>query len=77
VTYRTVWPYGTSTASPSRRYTRPFSPLHGAVVALKWLGVGAVYALAVGGPIILLALFVWLVARFVRRRREDALLSRS
>jgi hypothetical protein len=52
-------------------------PLHGAVVAVKWLGVGAVYALAVGGPIVLLALLVWLVARFVRRRREDALLSRS
>jgi|SRR5579871_2063951 len=52
-------------------------PLHGVVVALKWLGVGAVYALAIGGPIVLLALLVWLAVRFFRRRREDALLSRS
>lgn len=52
-------------------------PLHGVVVALKWLGVGAVYALAIGGPIVLLALLVWLAARFFRRRREEALLSRS
>jgi hypothetical protein len=52
-------------------------PLHGVAVALKWLGVGAVYALAIGGPIVLLAVLVWLTARFVRRRREDALLSRS
>ena len=47
------------------------------VVALKWLGVGAVYALAVGGPIMLLIALVWLATRFVRRRREEALLSRS
>lgn len=52
-------------------------PLHGVGVVLKWLGVGAVYALALGGPILLLALLVWLVVRFVRRRRDDALLSRS
>jgi len=52
-------------------------PLHGVIVALKWLGVGVVYALALGGPIVLLALIVWLVVRYARRRREDALLSRS
>jgi hypothetical protein len=52
-------------------------PLHGVVVGLRWLGIGAVYALAIGTPIALLALVVWLVARVVRRRREDALLSRS
>jgi hypothetical protein len=51
-------------------------PLHGVLVALKWLGVGAVYALAIGGPIALLALLAWLAVRFWRRRREDALLSR-
>lgn len=51
-------------------------PLHGVVVALKWLGVGAVYALAIGGPFLLLAGLVWLAVRFWRRRREDALLSR-
>jgi hypothetical protein len=52
-------------------------PLHGVVVALTWLGIGAVYALAIGTPIAVLALLVWLAARVVRRRREDALLSRS
>ena len=52
-------------------------PLHGVVVALTWLGIGAVYALAIGTPIAVLALLVWLAARLVRRRREDALLSRS
>ena len=52
-------------------------PLHGVVVALTWLGIGAVYALAIGAPIAVLALLVWLAARAVRRRREDALLSRS
>jgi hypothetical protein len=52
-------------------------PLHGVVVALTWLGIGAVYALAIGAPIAILVLLVWLAARIVRRRREDALLSRS
>jgi uncharacterized protein DUF4349 len=52
-------------------------PLHGVVVALTWLGIGAVYALAIGTPLVVLALLVWLAARVIRRRREDALLSRS
>jgi hypothetical protein len=52
-------------------------PLHGVVVALTWLGIGAVYALAIGAPVAVLALLLWLAARAVRRRREDALLSRS
>jgi hypothetical protein len=52
-------------------------PLHGVVVALTWLGIGAVYALAIGTPLVVLALLVWLVVRMIRRRREDALLSRS
>ncbi len=50
--------------------------LHGVGVALTWLGVGAVYALAIGGPLVLLALLVWLASRLFRRRREDELLSR-
>ena len=52
-------------------------PLHGLGTALRWLGIGAVYALALGGPIVLLLALCWLAARSVRRRREDALLSRS
>ena len=49
-------------------------PLHGVGVALKWLGVGAVYALAIGAPVALLLGLVWLAVRTVRRRRENALL---
>jgi hypothetical protein len=41
------------------------------------VGIGAVYALAVGGPFVVLLALVWLAARLVRRRREEALLSRS
>lgn len=50
-------------------------PLHGVGVALKWLGVGAVYALAIGLPVLAVLGLAWLAARTVRRRREDALLS--
>ena len=49
-------------------------PLHGVAVALKWLGIGAVYALAIGAPIAALLGLLWLGIRVVRRRRENALL---
>jgi hypothetical protein len=52
-------------------------PLHGAWVALTWMGIGALYALIVGAPVILLAALVFLAWRVVRRRREDQLLSES
>lgn len=45
-------------------------PLHGLVVALRWTGIGLVYALVFGLPLAAL----WLAARRLRRRREDALL---
>jgi hypothetical protein len=48
-------------------------PLHGLVVAFRWTGIGLVYALAFGVPLALLAL----AARWARRRREDALISRA
>src|SRR5512146_1054386 len=51
-------------------------PLHGAVVALSWLGIGALYALVVGGPVALVLLAVWLAARALRRRSERRLLER-
>jgi type VI protein secretion system component VasF len=51
--------------------------LHGIVVALTWLGIGLAYALAVGVPLLVLVAFAWLALRTIRRRREDALLSRS
>lgn len=50
-------------------------PLHGLGVAFRWIGIGAVYALALGGPLVLLAVVAWLVVRTVRRRREEALLN--
>jgi len=49
-------------------------PLHGVVVALTWLGIGAIYALAIGAPVGLLFVLIWLGVRVVRRRRENALL---
>jgi hypothetical protein len=49
-------------------------PLHGLGVAFRWIGIGAVYALALGGPVVLLLLLLWLGVRVVRRRRENALL---
>jgi hypothetical protein len=49
-------------------------PLHGVGVALTWLGIGAVYALAIGAPVVALLALVWLGVRVVRRRRENALL---
>jgi hypothetical protein len=52
-------------------------PLHGLGVAFRWLGIGAVYALALGAPLLILVALFWLGARAVRRHREADLLSRS
>jgi Domain of unknown function (DUF4349) len=52
-------------------------PLHGLVVAFRWIGIGAVYALALGTPLVLLVALGWFLARGLRRRREEALLSRA
>jgi Domain of unknown function (DUF4349) len=52
-------------------------PLHGLGVAFRWIGIGAVYALALGTPLVVVLALLWLAARTVRRRREDALLSRA
>jgi hypothetical protein len=49
-------------------------PLHGVGVALEWLGIGAVYVLAIGAPVAVLLVLGWIVVRVVRRRRENALL---
>jgi hypothetical protein len=50
-------------------------PLHRLGVALKWLGIGAVYVLVLGAPVLLVAWISWIVVRTIRRRREDELLS--
>jgi hypothetical protein len=56
---------------------RGHGPLHGLGVAFRWLGIAAVYALALGAPLLILAAIAWLTARAVRRHREADLLSRS
>ena len=66
-----------TTRTPAAPAQHGHSPLHGLGVTFRWIGIGAVYALALGVPAALLVLLVWSGARTVRRRREDALLSRS
>jgi hypothetical protein len=66
------------TSRPAPAPTRHHNgPLHGLGVAFRWLGIGAVYALALGTPLLLLGCLAWLAARAVRRHREASLLSRS
>ncbi len=52
-------------------------PFHWLGQALLWLGIGAVYLLVLAIPVALLGFLVFLGVRTVRRRREDALLSRT
>jgi hypothetical protein len=52
-----------------------YGPLHNLGVAFRWLWIGAVYALALAAPFILVGLIVWLIARAIRRHRENELLS--
>jgi hypothetical protein len=52
-------------------------PLHGLGVAFRWIGIGTVYALALGTPFLLLVALGWFLARGLRRRREEALLGRA
>jgi hypothetical protein len=64
-------------ATPARAtapHTAHHGPLHRLGTALMWLGIGAVYVIVLGTPIVLVALLGWLAARTIRRRREDALL---
>ena len=65
-----------TTRTPPAPVKHGHGPLHGLGVAFRWIGIGAVYALAIGGTFAVVAFLVWLAARSVRRRREDALLSR-
>ena len=51
-------------------------PLHGLGIAFHWAWIGAVYTLALGTPLAALLAAIWLLARTVRRRREDRLLAR-
>ncbi len=65
---------GTAAPKPAPAH---HGPLHGLRVVFRWVGIGAVYVLALGAPLLLVGWLVWIAARTIRRRREDALLSRS
>jgi hypothetical protein len=65
-----------ATAPPPAPAHHGHGPLHGIGVAAYWVGIGAVYALAFGVPLLILGGLVLLAVRAVRRRRVDALLSR-
>jgi Domain of unknown function (DUF4349) len=66
-----------ATKSAAVPATHHHGPLHGLGVAFRWIGIGAVYALALGVPFLLLVALVWSGVRIVRRRRVDALLSQA
>jgi hypothetical protein len=51
------------------------APLRNLGVWFRWIGIGAVYFLALAAPFVLIGLLVWLVLRAVRRHRENELLS--
>jgi hypothetical protein len=74
--YATIRLHLETPAPPAPRSHHGHGPLHGVVVALRWLGIGAVYALAIGVPVLVVLVLVWLAVRLVRRRREETLLSR-
>jgi hypothetical protein len=65
-----------ATPAPKAAVHHGHGPLHGIGVAAYWTGIGAVYALAFGLPLLLLVGLVYLAVRALRRRRVDALLSR-
>jgi hypothetical protein len=65
----------TSAPTPVRQHHHR-GPLHGLGVAFRWLGIGLVYALALGAPAALVVALVWGAARLIRRRRVESLLSR-
>jgi len=52
-------------------------PLHNLGVAFRWIGIVAVYVLALAAPFVLLGVLLWLLLRTVRRHRENELLGSS
>jgi hypothetical protein len=65
-----------ATPAPVQPKHHGHGPLHGLDVAFRWIGIGAVYGLALGVPALVLIGLGWLGVRTIRRRRENALLSR-
>jgi hypothetical protein len=72
--YATVELQLTTPAPTAPAHHKP-GPLHGLGVAFHWVWIGAVYALALGAPLAAIVAAIWLLARTVRRRREDRLLA--
>jgi hypothetical protein len=75
--YATVNLELTTRPAPAPAANKGPGPLHGLGVAFHWIWIGAVYAAALGGPLLLLLGLGWLAARAVRRHRENALLGES
>jgi hypothetical protein len=65
-----------ATPPPAEPKHHGHGPLHGLGVAFRWIGIGAVYGVALGVPALLVLGLLWLAVRTTRRRRENALLSR-
>jgi hypothetical protein len=65
-----------TTPPPATPKTHKPGPLHGLGIAFHWIWIGAVYALALGTPLLALLAAIWLAARSIRRRREESLLRR-
>jgi hypothetical protein len=71
--YATVSVQMTTKPAPAAVH-RGHGPLHNLGVVFRWVGIVAVYVLALAAPFVLVGLLVWLVVRAVRRRRENELL---
>jgi hypothetical protein len=71
--YATVSVQMTTRPAPATVH-KGHGPLHALGTAFRWLGIGAVYVVALAAPFVLLGVLVWLVLRAVRRHRENELL---
>jgi hypothetical protein len=72
--YSTVSLQLTTPPPATPKAPRKPGPLHGLGIAFHWLWIGAVYALALGAPLLALIAAGWFLARTLRRRREERLL---
>jgi hypothetical protein len=66
-----------TTPPPATPKIHKTGPLHGLGIAFHWVWIGAVYALALGTPLLALLTAIWFGARSIRRRREEELLRRT
>ena len=64
----------TTRAQPVAPKPKHHGPLDGALHALRWIGIAALYALIVAGPVVLAAALVWLGWRAYRRASDRRLL---